>query len=92
MTWFLGHCPAGKRSDKRFEIRTVARLLWRGIDAAFHLRWMQEMLPQVRNGLQEDRFVTQRDMIEEYQMLVDLPHVAYMRHDWYAVLARRYAR
>ena len=50
------------------------------------------MLPQVRNGFQEDRFVTQRDMIEEYQMLVDLSHVADMRHDRYAVLARRYAR
>ncbi len=35
---------------------------------------------KVRNVLQQERIVPHRDMVEQHQVLVNLPHIAYVRH------------
>ena len=42
------------------------------------------MLAQMRDVLQEDDFVPQRDVIEEHEMLMNLSHIADVGHDWHA--------
>ena len=49
------------------------------------------MLLQVRNMLQEKCLMSQRNMIEQDQMLMQLPHIAYMRYNRDAELAAQKA-
>ena len=43
---------------------------------------MQKMLLQVRNKFQKQCFVPHGNVIEQYSMFVQLPHIAYMGHNW----------
>ena len=49
------------------------------------------MAAQMRDVFQENRFVTQRDMIKQDQVLMDLPHIANMRHHRNTVFPRQQA-
>ena len=48
----------------------------------FYDRGMNEMLAQMGDVFEKDFFQAERDVIDQYQMLVNLPHVANMRHDF----------
>ena len=48
---------------------------------------MHKMLAQVRNMFEKNHFVPERDVIEQNQMLVQLPHVTDVRHDRHAEFA-----
>jgi len=39
------------------------------------------VLLQMRDVFQKDDFVVERNVVEEHQMLVQLPHVAYVGND-----------
>ena len=49
------------------------------------------MFLQVRNVFQKQRFMPNRHVIEQYQMLMKLPHVANVRHDRNAEFFRQQA-
>jgi hypothetical protein len=36
---------------------------------------MNEMLPQMRNVLKKYHFMAQRNVVEQHQMLMELPHI-----------------
>jgi len=71
----------------RLQIAACARFLWSLINAAFDLARMNKVFAQVRDVLQKNDFVTKRNMVEQNQMLVQLPHVADVRHDGNAKFA-----
>ena len=52
---------------------------------------MHQVVAQVGDVLQEDRVVTHGDVIEQHQVLMDLAHVADVRHHRQTELARHQA-
>src|SRR4051812_21437641 len=48
-----------------------------------------EILAQVRDIFQEQRLVPERNVVEEHQVLMNLAHVANMRHDRQSKLSRQ---
>jgi hypothetical protein len=43
------------------------------------------------NVFEKRLWMSKCDMIEEYEMLVNLAHVSHMRHNWHAKLPRQQA-
>src|SRR6202522_238966 len=68
------------RLRKHLQIRGGSRLLGCAVHTILHLRGMEEVLAKMRNVLQELCFQPQPDMVEEHQVLMQLPHVANVRH------------
>ncbi len=58
------------------------------IDAAFHRSGMHKVFAQVRDMLQKQSVMTEGNVVEEYEMLMDLAHVADVRHDGDAEFAQ----
>ena len=52
---------------------------------------MHEIIAQVRDVLQKYRLVAQGDVVEQHQVLMDLAHVADVRHDRQSEFARHQA-
>jgi hypothetical protein len=52
---------------------------------------MHKVLAQMRDVFEKDNLVADRDTIEQNQMLMQLPHIADMRHDRNAKLAAEQA-
>ena len=50
------------------------------VNAITNLCGMDEMTAQMRDVFQEDHLVSKRNIIEQHEVLMDLPHVADMRH------------
>jgi hypothetical protein len=50
--------------------------LRRYINAIFNAGWIHEVSLQVRDALKEYRFMSHRDVIEQDQVLMNLPHIA----------------
>ena len=71
------------------QVRAASRLLWRAIDAVLHPRRVHEMFAQVRNVFQEERVVAQSDVVEKDQVLMNLAHVAHVRHNRQTELPRQ---
>ena len=46
-----------------------------------HLRREEKVSPQVRNVLEKDNLIAERDVQEQREVLMDLPHIAHVRHD-----------
>ena len=74
----------------------MIEILWQQITAAswFHRRFvnaiddvyrMNEALFQVRDVFKEQGLMPQGNMVEEHQVLVQLTHVSYMRHNGYTI-------
>src|SRR5690242_12193347 len=70
------------RRRQRLQISGSAGLLRRSVNPVLHLRRMDEVRPEVRNVLEKLCFQPKTNMVEENQMLMDLAHIADMRHDW----------
>jgi hypothetical protein len=68
----------------RLQAAATAGFLWSLINAAFDFAWMDKVFAQVGDVFEEDGFVAERDVIKQDQMLVKLPHVAYVRHNGHA--------
>src|ERR1700690_35817 len=62
------------------EVRTAARRLRRDVNSPFNPRRMHEMFAHMRNTFEEQRFMPDRNVIEEHEMLMNLPHVSDVRH------------
>ena len=68
-------------AQRQVQITGCTWLLRRLVTAVRNRRGENEMTAQVWNVLQEGQFVSQRNVIEQNEMLVQLPHVAYVRND-----------
>jgi len=66
---------------RRFQVGTVPRFLRRFGKRRRGPRRMDKVLAQVRDVFEEDHFIAQGDVVEEHEMLVNLPHVADMGND-----------
>src|SRR5882757_3779612 len=72
--------PDQLRLTKQFQIRGGTRLLRCVVNTILHLRGMDEVTSKMRNVLKELYFEPQPDMVEENQVLMQLSHVANVRH------------
>jgi hypothetical protein len=71
----------------RFQITACADFLWRLINAVFDFARMNKMIAQVWDMLEKNGFMTERDVIEQNEVLMQLTHVTDVRHDGSAELA-----
>ena len=74
--------PDQLRLTKHFQIRGSTRLLRCVVHTILHLRGMDEVTPKMRNVLKELYFEPQPDVVEENEVLMQLSHVANVRHHW----------
>lgn len=72
--------PDQLRLTKHFQIRGSTRLLRCVVDTILHLRGMDEVTPKMRDVLKELYFEPEADMVEENEVLMQLSHVANVRH------------
>ena len=75
-------------SDTVFEIRACTRLCRRSINAVAHVGGMNKIFMKMIHVLEKELVVTQGDVIEEAEMLVDLSDVANVRHHFQAEFFR----
>src|SRR5216684_1369042 len=73
----------------RLQIAGCARRLWRLVITAAHLCRENEMTAQMRDMLEKQGFVSQCDVVEEHEMLMQLSHVTYVRRQWKTKLSRK---
>jgi hypothetical protein len=52
---------------------------------------MHEILAQVVDMLEKDCFVIHGNVVEQHQVLMDLAHIADVRHHWQSEFARHQA-
>src|SRR5438046_5769878 len=71
----------GITESSGFQIATRSRFLRCPVNTAGNVAGMDEMLPQMRDMLEKDNFVTERDVIEQNEVLVKLTHVTNVRND-----------
>src|SRR5437868_2703032 len=76
----------GVTMSTRFQIATRSGFARRPVNTAGHVARMHEMLSQMRDVLEKDHFVTERNVIKQDKMLVKLSHVANMGNHRYAKL------
>src|SRR5208282_6611733 len=72
--------PSGRAWRNADEVRRAARRLRRDVNSALDSRRMNEMFAHVGNAFEEHRLMPDRDVIEQNEVLVNLPHVADVRH------------
>ena len=58
--------------------------------AAVDVCRVNKIVAQVRNILKKQFLVAQRDVAEQNEVLVNLPHVAHVRHEAHRELAREH--
>ena len=63
-------------------VRGCARLLRCFVEATAHLCGENEVIFEMRDVFEKDCFMIESDVIEEHQVLMYLPHVADVGHDW----------
>src|SRR5258707_13266644 len=61
------------------------------VKAATHICWKNKVFTEMRDMLEENNFVIESNVIEEYEMLMQLTHIAYVGHDRQAKLLGHYA-
>src|SRR6266481_9590040 len=71
----------GITESSGFQIAARSRFLRRPVNTGGYVARMHEMLPQMRDMLEKDNLVPERDVIEEHEMLVKLPHISDVRND-----------
>lgn len=52
---------------------------------------MHKMRSEMRNMFKEKRLMSQADVVEQYQVLVQLSHISHMRHHGNAILPTQQA-
>src|SRR5437762_10467227 len=75
-------CPVGAQG----QIGGCARFLRCPVNATANVRGKHKVLSEMGNVLEENYFVIERDVIEENQVLMQLPHIANVGHDRQAKL------
>src|SRR5690348_8266851 len=73
---------------QRPQIATAPGLFGSPINSVLHPCWVDEMLSQMGNVFQKQHFVPERNVIEQYEVLMNLPHVADMRNHAYGEFLR----
>src|SRR5437667_11436450 len=79
----------GITASSRFQIATRSGLLGCLVNAAGDLARMHKVLSQVRDVLEKHNLLSECDVVEEDEVLVQLPHIANVRHDRHAKLAAK---
>ncbi len=51
------------------------------VETTGHARGKDEVVRKMRDMFEENDFVVERNVVEEHEVLVDLPYVANVRHD-----------
>lgn len=69
------------------EVRAGSRFLRRFVDSILHDGRMRKVSAEMRDMLEEKGVMTQSDVIEQDQVLMDLTHVPHVRDHWQTVLA-----
>src|SRR5580698_9399696 len=72
---------SGVPASGQNHIRRCARLLGSFVETAAHIRRKDKVLLEMRNVLEENSFVVECDVIEDHEVLMQLPHIAHVRHD-----------
>src|SRR5438876_7447409 len=81
----------GITASSRFQIATRSGLLGCLVNAAGDLTRMHKVLSQVRDVLEKHNLLSECDVVEQDEVLVDLPHVTNVWDDRHAKLPAKQA-
>jgi hypothetical protein len=78
LEWATLGSPDGLDPSVYFQVGGRARLLWRDVDATLNFSWVNEMVLEMGNMLEEGAIETQPNPVEQNQVLMHLSHIADM--------------